>query len=94
MFLGFGHASRKGAKTLSSEEKISHSELNSLPLLQPLRLGAFAGDIPAPFFAPYAFFAAILLFDCGSVALGSLRLMGFVLLSALTDRGPSRNLNL
>src|SRR3972149_1282154 len=50
MFLGFGHASRKGAKTLSSEEKISHSESNSLPLLQPLRLGAFAGDIPAPFF--------------------------------------------
>src|SRR3990172_9880101 len=50
MFLGFGHASRKGAKTLSSEEKIRHSESNSLPLLQPLRLGAFAGDIPAPFF--------------------------------------------
>jgi hypothetical protein len=68
MFLGFGHASRKGAKTLSSEEKISHSESNSPPLLQPLRLGAFAGDLPAPFFAPYAFFAAILLFGCGSGA--------------------------
>jgi hypothetical protein len=47
--LDSGHASRKGAKTLSSEGKINHSQTNLIPLLGPLRLGAFAGDLPAPF---------------------------------------------
>ena len=53
---GFGYASRKGAKTPSSEETNYSPQTSSLPLIRPLRLGAFAGDNPA--------------FCCGSAALG------------------------
>jgi hypothetical protein len=38
--------SRKGAMTPSSEEKHYSSQTKSLPLIRPLRLGAFAGEYP------------------------------------------------
>ena len=40
--LGFGYFPRKGAKTLSSEEKNNNPQTNSLPPIRPLRLGVFA----------------------------------------------------
>jgi hypothetical protein len=53
-FLGFGYSSRQAcpelsrrdAKALSSEEKKNNPQTNSLLLIQPLRLGVLAGDIP------------------------------------------------
>src|SRR3972149_10093317 len=57
MTLGFGYSSRQDAKTPSSEKKDYIPQTNSLPLIRPLRLGVFAGDLPA--------------FGCGVAALRS-----------------------
>ena len=44
--LGFGYSSRKGAKTLSSEENNNNPQTKSLSLIRPLRLGVLARDNP------------------------------------------------
>jgi hypothetical protein len=54
---GFGHSSRQGAKTLSSEEKNNDPQTSSILIVQPFRLCGLAEDNPISSFAYFAFFA-------------------------------------